>query len=833
MKKVLFLFACLLAAGAALACEVTFDPTLDVGTSTGTAGPFSIYNDGITVTVSNGLAAGNQYRVYKGQSIQICSEVGRITKIEFRCVGSNDAQYGPGCFVTNVGSYSYIDKIGVWEGSEECVTFTAALNQVRITLIIVTYECGNVLVSPVITPPGGTYYEPIEVSMSCSTTDATIHYTTNGSTPTTASPQYTAPFTLSSDCAVKAVAVLDGEVSDVVFANYTFRQANDVASIAEAVSLPDDSAVRFLNPVTVLAQHRSHLYIKDDTGCALIFGDCGQTYARGDIIPGGFTAIKTTYSGEPEFMQPQGMQPAIGNAPVAPEEITADQVDHDLFAHYVHLDNVTISQTDGNNYVLTDEQGNTCAIYFGTLGVAAPNDLSLHYEVYAIVGSYGKNSTVYQLLPTRLNPPYVPDISLCDMWAITDGTSLTFNHEAIVLYQYKNYLYLKDECGYGLVFGPTGQTYRTGDVIEAGWGGTKTTYNGEPEINQPTGFQPPIGYVMVEPEVIRLFDVGHSTWAHYVMIKDVRIDRENKLVIDRDGHTCPYYPEPSIEVSENEYINILAIVTSYGNVPVYQLMIIDIGYIVPPPPGICCIHEIKGYQKGEVVPFDCPLTVVYQNGINLYVKDSCGEYGLMYGNLGGPFENGDLIQGDASWTTYQNMLELIPSGDWEKVGETDPVEPEEVPIDELAQDMTHWYLYFDNVRIVKDEDGNTYIEDETGRIKMFDKFHCEVIDTVSDPCDVNHDGEVNIADVNALLSVLLKSATMRQGFMWPDNAFDPDAAYDVWGFLTIYRNELELYPTKIARHGMGNLSGVEFDVNGDGEVTIADVNAVIDRILSM
>ena len=52
--------------------------------------------------------------------------------------------------------------------------------------------------------------------------------------------------------------------------------------------------------------------------------------------------------------------------------------------------------------------------------------------------------------------------------------------------------------------------------------------------------------------------------------------------------------------------------------------------------------------------------------------------------------------------------------------------------------------------------------------------------------DVNNDGEVNIADVNAVIAVILMDAT------------SPGA-----------------------------------DVNGDGEVNIADVNAVIDLILNM
>ncbi|MBR5685899.1 MAG: chitobiase/beta-hexosaminidase C-terminal domain-containing protein [Muribaculaceae bacterium] len=828
MKRILFLFVWFLVAGAALACEVTFDPNADVGTGSNTAGPFSIYKDGITATISNGLVSGTQYRVYKGQTITFTSEVGKITKIEFHCVGQDNEQYGPGNFDASVDTYNVLGKIGLWEGSENQVSFTASRGQVRITLIIVTYECGNVLVSPVISPPGGTYYEPIEVSMSCSTTDATIHYTTNGSTPTTASPQYTEPFTLSSDCTVKAVAILDGEVSDVVFANYTFRQANGVASIAEAVSLPDDSVVRFLNPVTVLAQHRNYLFIMDNTGCALIFGDCGQTYNNGDIIPGGFAATKTTYNSEPEFMRPQGLLPAIGNTPVPPEEITADQVGHDLFAHYVHLDNVTISQTDGNNYMLTDEQGNTCAIYFGTMGVSAPTDLSATYEIYAIVGSYGKDSPVYQLLP--ISPLHVPDISLCDLSAITDGTPLTFNHEAIVLYQYKNYLYLMDDCGYGMVYGHIDQTYHTGDVIPLGWGGIKTTWAGEPEISSPTGFQYAVRNEPIAPELIKLTDVGHQMWAHYVAVNGVRFDKARHLLIDREGNTCPYYPEPPYDVPDDEYIDILAIVTSYGQNPVYQLLIIDNGIIDPPPIGVCCINELLDYPSGQIQSFYCPLTVLYQNGKYLYVMDSCGEYGLMYGDAGGPFVAGDLIEGIASWNTYQNNVQLIPYREWEKTGETDPVEPEELPIEELSQDMSQWYLYFENVRIVVDEDGNTWLEDETGRIKMFDKFQCG-IENSSHSCDVNHDGEVNIADVNMLLGVLLSTARAQNSFMWPDNAFAPDATYDVWGFLTMYKNELELYPVKIARHGQ--VPGNEFDVNGDGEVTIADVNCIIDAILSM
>jgi len=60
--------------------------------------------------------------------------------------------------------------------------------------------------SPSFSPAPGTYTNPINVSIFSTTPGATMYYTTDGTTPTTASNKYTGPFTVSTTTTVKAIA---------------------------------------------------------------------------------------------------------------------------------------------------------------------------------------------------------------------------------------------------------------------------------------------------------------------------------------------------------------------------------------------------------------------------------------------------------------------------------------------------------------------------------------------------------------------------------------------------------------------------------------------------
>jgi hypothetical protein len=79
---------------------------------------------------------------------------------------------------------------------------------------------------PDITPASGTYLDSVTVAIGSSTSGGAIHYTTDGSSPTTASTVYTAPFVLTQSATVRAIVTAPGmESSDVVTATFALRAA--------------------------------------------------------------------------------------------------------------------------------------------------------------------------------------------------------------------------------------------------------------------------------------------------------------------------------------------------------------------------------------------------------------------------------------------------------------------------------------------------------------------------------------------------------------------------------------------------------------------------------
>ncbi|GAC1675290.1 MAG: hypothetical protein PVS2B2_10120 [Candidatus Acidiferrum sp.] len=101
--------------------------------------------------------------------------------------------------------------------------------------------------APVISPASQSFNTSLQVTITESTTGASIYYTTDGSTPTTASTKYTAPFTLTTTATVNAIAAGPGILaSSVATANYslisqvatpTFNPPPGAYSAAQSVAI--------------------------------------------------------------------------------------------------------------------------------------------------------------------------------------------------------------------------------------------------------------------------------------------------------------------------------------------------------------------------------------------------------------------------------------------------------------------------------------------------------------------------------------------------------------------------------------------------------------------
>ena len=125
-------------------------------------------------------------------------------------VGGSTAYVG---FTGGTGGSSSSQKIESWTFTSTGSTPTAA--------------------TPTISPVAGTYTLPVSVTLTDATSGASIYYTTDGTTPTTASTLYATPFALTGPVTVKAIASASGYNPSAVASNaYAIQAATPIFSPA-------------------------------------------------------------------------------------------------------------------------------------------------------------------------------------------------------------------------------------------------------------------------------------------------------------------------------------------------------------------------------------------------------------------------------------------------------------------------------------------------------------------------------------------------------------------------------------------------------------------------
>jgi Chitobiase/beta-hexosaminidase C-terminal domain/Legume lectin domain len=233
------------------------------------------------------------------------------------------------------------------------------------TVTTAVYTIETQVATPTFSPAAGTYASPQNVTISTTSAGATIYYTTDGSTPTKSSTQYTVPIAINSTMTVQAYAVASGFFDSAVgSATYTITSA---------------AATPTFSPVGGTYNSTQNVTISDTTpGAVIYFTTNGTAPTTSSTV---YTApIAVTGSGTINAM---ATATGLSNSAVASATYTittapaaATPTFSPVGGTYSTTQNVTISDTTPG-----------AVIYFTTNATAPTTSSTMYTAPIAVTGS--------------------------------------------------------------------------------------------------------------------------------------------------------------------------------------------------------------------------------------------------------------------------------------------------------------------------------------------------------------------------------------------------------------------------------------------------------------
>jgi Chitobiase/beta-hexosaminidase C-terminal domain len=141
-------------------------------------------------------------------------------------------------------------------------------------------------------PAGGTYGGPVTVTLSSNESDTTSYYTTDGSTPTTSSAQYTGPITISATTTLKYLGVDQlGHSGPVQAQTYTITSPPPIHTLT-LTSLPAEDG--YVYQYATDGQPNSTNQYLEVGSSSLNHGEVGVVSFDTSGIPAGATVVSAT-----------------------------------------------------------------------------------------------------------------------------------------------------------------------------------------------------------------------------------------------------------------------------------------------------------------------------------------------------------------------------------------------------------------------------------------------------------------------------------------------------------------------------------------------------------
>lgn len=158
--------------------------------------------------------------------------------------------------------------------------------------------------------------------------------------------------------------------------------------------------------------------------------------------------------------------------------------------------------------------------------------------------------------------------------------------------------------------------------------------------------------------------------------------------------------------------------------------IVSATYTIAEPTSVANIAAYNELDKGVVVKFANPVSVIYQNGLYMFVQDATGAL-QVYGSLEQNYQNGDVIPAGfmGEVAEYGGLIQLAPLAETFAAAMPGTViEPITVKAQEVTDAMMNKLIKISNASITREGTTRNYtVTDASGEVAVYSRFADVVI----------------------------------------------------------------------------------------------------------
>lgn len=160
----------------------------------------------------------------------------------------------------------------------------------------------------------------------------------------------------------------------------------EVANLAAFAAGQTGVLTTVKSDAVAVCQAGYNLWIKDNSGWMLVYGNVGQTYENGDVIPGGYKGKLKNYNNLLEMEAPENFTKGAKTTPVAPIEVNTGDADGELMNSYIKMTGCTVTATSNARSYTCDDGSGAITLYTYSNSQTLPTGSGL--TVYAFVSVF-------------------------------------------------------------------------------------------------------------------------------------------------------------------------------------------------------------------------------------------------------------------------------------------------------------------------------------------------------------------------------------------------------------------------------------------------------------